>query len=148
MLKDSIATLAATPPPRKLITNFQAADRRIKELETFLSVPHSPAIYNVGKANGRIKELEVQLAHPARVAPPAGPVEIATTALAACAKAVFGTDAASTFEGQRLQFSRAGLSVPKLKPSAENYTPPSSALGAACRSARQEKINTFFTVKH
>jgi hypothetical protein len=150
MLKDSLAILAATTPPRKLIFNVGVANRRIAELEAQLGLPSGKDFFNIGKANARVKELEAKLAGLATLfaAQPASVAPAAT--LAACAKAVFDTDAAETFEGQRLQFTRAGLTVPGLEPAPDNphYTPRFVGLARAVRADRQAKINAFFKPTH
>ena len=81
-------------------------------------------------------------AQPASVAPAAP--------LTALAKAVFGTDAEETFEAQRLQFTRAGLSVPGLTPAPDNphYTARFVGLARSVRADRQAKIDAFFNPKH
>jgi hypothetical protein len=149
-LSESIAVLAATAPPRKLIFNVGVANRRINELEARLGLPSGKDFFNIGKANARVKELEAKLAglktlfaaQPASVAPAAP--------LTALAKAVFGTDAEETFEAQRLQFTRAGLSVPGLTPAPDNphYTARFVGLARSVRADRQAKIDAFFNPKH
>ena len=66
-LENSIAVLAATPPPpaRKkaawLYSNVGKANARIAELEKALSVPHSKPTFNIGRANHRLEILEAEL---------------------------------------------------------------------------------------
>jgi 2'-5' RNA ligase len=66
--------------------------------------------------------------------------------LTALSKTVFGSDGAENYEGQRLQFSRAGLSVPGLVASPENphYTVKFVGLARSVRADRQAKVLQFF----
>ena len=85
MLKDSLAVLAATPPPRKLRhLTYPQARHRVMTLCQQLGIPvDQPPEYHVGKANARVAELEQRVAQrsaqvPAATAPaatqPTGPV--------------------------------------------------------------------------
>ena len=75
-IRDSLRTLAATPPTRKIrFTSYGACRHREMELCRALGVPVNPTIeYNIGKANARVAQLEAQLAGrnvPAATAPAA-----------------------------------------------------------------------------
>ena len=122
-----------------------------------LGVPHGEDYFNVGKANRRIRELETKLAKPtaaqatpaAHPASPTVPASIEPDTLSALTVHIFGPGAASDYEGQRLAFTRAGLSVPNLAPSPPNpnFTPKFTGINRAVRGARQERVNAFFAKK-
>jgi hypothetical protein len=83
MLRTSLETLAATPPPRKLrhLTYPQARHREM-ELSRALGRSVDPNIeYNVGRANARVHALEQELAARTTTAPAtATPTAPVTTA--------------------------------------------------------------------
>ena len=142
---DPLATLAATPP-KKFITSVKLANLKIASLETKLAESRAEiAALQSGAQPVKIR----QTIAPAAAAPAAASTEIAPEKLTALAKHIFGVDAATGFEAQRLQFTRAGLVVPGLEPAPANphFTPKFVGLARAVRAARQEKVNAFFNPK-
>ena len=122
MLRTSLETLAATPPPRKLrhLTYPQARHREM-ELSRALGRPVDPNIeYNIGKANERVRALEQELAQrsaqvPAATAPaatqPTVPVVTSSATSTAYTKSLpdylaLGADARAQFAADGGQLSR------------------------------------------
>jgi hypothetical protein len=142
-------------PPSKDHHRIGLLNARLKELQLAAGAAPATPETQLAKSARLAAETRQILAHSATLtAPvaaaanaPAAPVEIAPAVLAACAQAVFGTSAAESYEGQRLQFTRAGLTVPGLQPAPENrhFTPSFTGLSRSVRGDRQEKINAFFT---
>lgn len=147
-------------PAGKDFFRIGLANARLRELSAKLAAAAAPATpeTQLAKSARLATETRQLLARSAALTTPAGsppadptgPVEISATTLAALSNVVFGTSAAESYEGQRLQFSAAGLTVPNLQatPPNPNYTPNFSGLARAVRADRQAKIAAFFTPKH
>ena len=142
---DPLAVLAATPK-RKFITSVKVANLTIQSLERKLEESRAElAALQSGAQPVKIR----QATAPAAAALAAASTEIAPEKLTALAKHIFGVDAATGFEAQRLQFTRAGLIVPGLEPAPANphFTPKFVGLARSVRSIRPEKVNAFFNPK-
>jgi hypothetical protein len=87
-LENSIARLAATPPPARKSLRFANAGKanaRIRELEKALGLPAGESIFNIGAANARVSELETLLASKTAAAKPSAPPAVFTPKPAAAA---------------------------------------------------------------
>jgi hypothetical protein len=163
MLTDALKTLSETPPR---CFNVGRCNKLIHSLEIRLGLPAGKDFFRIGLANARLRELSAKLAAaaaPATKAPtaplaksvaanpgPTAPAEIAPATLAALCLAIYGTDAETSFEGQRQQLTRSGLAVPGLAPAPENpnYTVKFVGFARAVRAERQSKVSAFFNPKH
>jgi hypothetical protein len=152
-------------PSGKSFFNVGKANARIRELEAKLAQPAAAPETQLAKSARLVAETRQLLAQSAALKTPATPAapkaELATSGatgadkieaatLTALSQAVFGTDVASTFEAQRLRFTRAGLTVPGLAPAAANpnYTVQFVGFARTIRADRQQKIDNFFNPKH
>jgi len=163
MNHETLSTLSSTPPPAAGFGkyNVSRANKRIAELKSKLGINAGPTIWKISQANALIAALEKQVAESTKPALSAAPAplasslktlasvpavaEIAPATLAALAGHIFGTTAASDFEGQRRQFGNAGLAVPGLVAwTNPHFTPKWIGLARTIRADRQMKIDAFF----
>ena len=147
-------------PPSKDHHRIGFLNARLRELSAKLAAAAAPATPETQLAKSarlaaetrQLLDRSAALAAPVAAAAnaPAAPVEIAPATLAALSTHVFGTNAASDYEAQRVQFTRAGLTVPGLQPAPENPNFVVKFVGFArtIRSDRQAKVSAFFTPKH
>jgi len=144
-------------PPGDPVWNIGKAHALIEKLEAQLA-PNAKVRPHTVKPITLKASLEILAATPpphysaAALAtpppPPATAVEtgLAPWKLATLAAHIFGNSAAADFEGQRRQFTDAGLLVPGMAPAATNphFKVTFTGLARTVRADRQDKIAAFF----